>query len=137
MLFDLENIFSKEQAVTTTAVSTNVIKTATTTYGLTEISYGTPIPLVIQVVDDFVGATSVQAEVQTATDEAFTTPVVLAQSPAVAVASLKAGYKFPINYIPKGNKGYLRLKYTVVGTATAGKITAGIVADHDNSYQDM
>lgn len=135
MLLDNQTIFSDNQAVTTTAVSTNVVHTAAGHFK--EIATGTPIPLLIQVVTDFAGATSVTAEVQTATDAAFTTPVTLATSGAIAVASLKAGYRFPIVTMPKGNLGYTRIKYTVDGTATAGKITAGFVAALDNGYQDI
>jgi len=135
MLFDLENGFSNKQAITGSAASTNVIKAGG---ALKEIAFGTPIPLRIQVVEDFATCTSVEFKVQTATDEGFTTPVDLATSGAVAVANLKAGYVAPILYMPKGNLGYLRLYYTVTGSnATAGKVTAGIVAGHDNSYQDM
>lgn len=139
MLLDLESLFSDAQAVTATAASTNVVKTANTTNGLTEIAFGQPIPLLIQVVETFVGATSLKVAVQTATEPTFTSPTTLAESGDIAVASLTAGYKFAIPYVPKGNKGYLRLYYTVTATSTvtAGKITAGIVAAHDNSYQDM
>ena len=135
MLLDLENSFSKEQAITASAASTNVLKA---NGALKEIAFGNPLPLRIQVVEDFATCTSVEFKVQTATDAAFTTPVDLATTGAVAVANLKAGYVAPILYMPKGNKGYLRLYYSVVGSnATTGKVTAGIVAGHDNSYQDM
>lgn len=135
MLLDMETLFSNAQAVTATAASTNVIHTA---YGkLKEISFGTPLPLLIQVVEDFEGLTSLKVAVQTSADEAFTSPVTLAETAAIAAADLKAGYRFPINFMPKGNLGYTRLYYTVVGTGTAGKIDAGFVAGHDNSYQDM
>jgi hypothetical protein len=77
-------------------------------------------------------------KVQTASDEAFTSPVDLAATGAIAAADLKAGYVAPINFIPKGNLGYMRLYYDVTGSnATAGKITAGIVAANEGSYQDM
>lgn len=136
MLLDMETLFSDAQAVTASAASTNVIHTAKGK--IKEIAFGQPIPLLIQVVADFATCTSVKVGVQTATDEAFTSPVTLAETAAIPVASLKAGYKFPINYMPKGNLGYTRLYYTVAGSsATTGKITAGFVAAHDNSFQDM
>lgn len=134
MLLDLENSFSNEQAITTSAASTNVLKAGG---ALKEIAFGNPIPLRIQVTEDFTGCTSVEFKVQTAVDEAFTSPVDLATSGAVALANLKAGYVAPILYMPKGNKGYLRIYYSVVGTATRGKVTAGITAGQDNSYQDI
>lgn len=136
MLYDLENLFSNNQAVTADAASTNVIKI--TNGQLKEVAYGTPIPLRIQVTEDFATLTSLEIKVQTATDAAFTSPVTLATTGAVAAADLKAGYVAPINFIPKGNLGYMRLYYDVTGSnATAGKITAGIVAANEGSYQDM
>lgn len=133
MLFDKENKFSDAQKITVTAVSTNVVDFGTSNG---DPAFGTQKPLAIQVVEDFKDATSVAVALQTSEDAAFTTPITLAQSGAVPVAQLKAGYKFPIVSLPKGCKRYNRLNYTVSGTATAGKITAGIVAADDNSYQD-
>lgn len=136
MLYDLENLFSNNQAVTADAASTNVIKLAAGQ--LKEVAFGTPIPLRIQVTEDFATLTSLNIKVQTASDEAFTSPVDLAATGAIAAADLKAGYVAPINFIPKGNLGYMRLYYDVTGSnATAGKITAGIVASNEGSYQDM
>lgn len=137
MLLDMETLFSDAQTITTSAASTNIVKMADTEHNMTEVAFGTPIPLLLQVVEDFAGATSVKVGIQTSATEDFATPKTIAETAAVPVAELKAGYKFPINYIPKGNLGYMRTYYTVAGTATAGKITAGIVAGHDNSFQDM
>ena len=135
MLYDLENIFSDNQAVTADAASTNVIKI--TNGQLKEVAFGTPIPLRIQVTEDFATLTSLEIKVQTATDEVFTTPVDLASTGSIAAASLKAGYVAPINFIPKGNLGYLRLYYDVTGnSATAGKITAGIVAANGGGFHE-
>lgn len=136
MLYDKENLFSENQAITADAASTNVIKI--TNGQLKEVAFGTPIPLRIQVTEDFATLTSLNIKVQTATDAAFTTPVDLAETGAIAAATLKTGYVAPINFIPKGNKGYMRLYYDVTGSnATTGKITAGIVAGNEGSYQDM
>lgn len=136
MLYDLENLFSNNQAVTADAASTNIIKLAAGQ--LKEVAFGTPIPLRIQVTEDFETLTSLNIKVQTASDEAFRSPVDLAATGAIAAADLKAGYVAPINFIPKGNLGYMRLYYDVTGSnATAGKITAGIVAANEGSYQDM
>lgn len=136
MLLDLESLFSDAQELKSSAVSTNIVKMASTNHGMTEVAFGEPIPLLIQVVETFAGATSVKVAVQTSATEDFASPETLAEATA-PVADLKAGFKFPIPFVPKGNKGYMRLNYTVIGTGTAGKITAGIVAAHDNSYQDM
>ena len=135
MLLDMETLFSDAQAITVSAASTNVIHTA---FGkLKEIAFGTPLPLLIQVVDDIKGCTSVKVAVQTSATEDFAETVTLAETAAIPVAELVAGYRFPINFMPKGNLGYTRLYYTVDGTATAGKVDAGVIAGQDNSYQDM
>lgn len=137
MLLDTETLFSDAQAITASTASTNIVKMAGTSKNMTEVSFGKPIPLLIQVVENFEGCTSVKAAVETSADENFSNPKILAVSDDVPVAELAAGYKFPINYVPKGNLGYMRINYTVVGTATAGKITAGVVTAHDNSFHDM
>lgn len=135
MLYDLENQFSDNQAITADTSSTNIVELASGQ--LKEVAYGTPIPLRIQVTEDFAGLTSLEIKVQTSSDEAFTSPIVLATTGAISVADLKAGYVAPINFIPKGNLGFMRLYYDVTGTGTAGKITAGIVAGNEGSYQNM
>ena len=131
MLLDSQGIFSNAQAITATAVSTNVVKM------VGEVSFGTDIDLSIEIVEDFNNLTSLNVDVQTATDSAFTSPVTL-QSASLLLAALKKSKFFPINAIPKGNLGYIRLNYTVTGTApTTGKITAGVVAALDQGYQDV
>lgn len=137
MRLDSQLLFSDNQVVTTTAASTNVVKMANTENGLKEVAFGNKIPLLVQVTEDFAGCTSVAAAVETSETEDFASATTLVQTSAIPLASLKAGYKFPIGEIPAGNKGYMRMKYSVNGTATAGKITAGIVDAIDNSYQDM
>ena len=48
----------------------------------------------------------------------------------IALASLVAGAKFSIGPVPGGVLRYLRLAYTVTGSApSAGKITAGVGVD--------
>ena len=119
MRLDSQAIFSDVQKITAAAVSTNVIKMASTEHNMTEVAFGTPIPLLIQVVED------------------FATPVTLVTAEETTAAKLVAGYKFPIISVPKGNLGYMRLKYTPTGTVTAGAITAGIVDAIDTSFHDM
>jgi len=47
----------------------------------------------------------------------------------VLAADLVAGYQSPVITLPQGCERYIRLNYTVTGTApTTGKVTAGIVA---------
>ena len=123
MLLDAQSLFSDAQAITASAASTNVVR-----FGKGEFVF---VPLLIQVVESFTALTSLTVKIQTATDSAFTTPVDLA-SATIASAGLTAGTIIPINYIPSGNLGYIRIYYTVTGSnATAGKITAGVTAGVD------
>lgn len=121
MLLDAQNLFSDAQAITTGTInSTNTVR-----FGKNDVSF---VPVIIQAVSDFSNLTSLTVKVQTSADSDFTAAVDLAES-KLLLASLKAGAKFPISYLPKGNLGYIRLSYIVEGTAeTTGKITAGVVA---------
>ena len=136
MRLDSQAIFSDAQEIKASAASTNVVEISKPNGKLSEVAFGKDIPLLIQVVEDFAGLTSLKVGVQTSDDETFSSPVTLVEA-TLALADLKAGKKFPIKSVPSGNKGYMRLYYTVTGTGTAGKITAGIVDTIDNSYQDM
>lgn len=136
MIFDAQTKFSAAQAVTATAVSTNVID-----LGAAGIPYGgsvaltrdfgvtDKIPLAIQVVANFATLTSLTVSVETDDNEAFSSATTVATTPAIPVAQLVAGYQFTIDDIPfRTRERYVRLRYTVGGSnATAGAITAGVV----------
>lgn len=134
MIFDKQTLFSDAQAVTATAASTNTVDLGPIATGYKRrVGLGEKIPVVVQVIEAFAGATSLTVAVQEsdAPGSGFTD---IATSVAVPVASLKPGYRFEIDVIPRNqSKRYLRLNYTVDGTATAGKVTAGVVLG-DNSY---
>ena len=127
MILDEQALFSDAQKVTTTAVSTNMIQTNG------DIGKGEPVELLVQVVEDFAGATSVAVAIQTCDKKDGTFEDIVTTN-AVALADLKAGFKFPIKCLPTGIKNYLQLKYVVAGTATAGAITAGIVSGSSEGY---
>ena len=124
MLLDAQNLFSDNQEIqAASVVSTNTVK-----FGKGDYSF---VPLLIQVTEDFATLTSLTVKIQTSTDETFSTSKDLAQS-TMALADLTTGATFPIDFIPKGNQGYIRLVYVTEGsTATKGKITAGVVAGLD------
>ena len=123
MLLDAQCLFSDNQAITASAASTNVVR-----FGEGEFTF---VPLLIQVTQDFATLTSLTVKVQTAVDSAFTNAVDLAEA-TISASGLTTGKTFPINFIPSGNLGYIRLYYTVTGSnATTGKITAGVVAGID------
>ncbi len=69
---------------------------------------------------------SATVTLQTASDEAFTTPVDLLS--VTATTSTAVG-KILQSRIPQGNLGYLRVKVVPTATLTAGKITAVLLVD--------
>lgn len=125
MILDKENVLSDDQAVTASAASSNYM--VLQSVAGKDSAVGNPGDLLVQVTEAFAGGTSIAASIQTDDDAAFGSAVTLNQSPAIATASLVAGYRFPIALPKEGLKKYLRVYYTVVGTMSAGKIFAGIV----------
>ena len=125
MILDNEAIFSDNQAVTIDAASTNIVKLEG------EVANGTPVEIFIQLMEGFKSAevSSVAVKVQTSATEDFSSVTDLVSE---TLSSLDAGARANLKFLPKGNKGYIRLYYDVtfksgVSAATAGKITAGIV----------
>lgn len=137
MIFDVQQVFSDQQAVTATAISTNVIQWPAmgTVYGHAaaisrDVGKGNPIPLLVQVTETFATLTSLTITLEHSAAAGLTSPTVLWSSPAIAAASLTSGLILPVTFMPKDVTGaFLGLRYTVGGSnATAGKITAAIVA---------
>jgi len=82
---------------------------------------GTPLVVEITVETTFVGGTSVTFELQhSAAGSSYAT---LGQYPAVAAASLLKGAKFQL-LVPNEHYRFLQMYYTIVGTFSAGKLTA-------------
>jgi hypothetical protein len=127
MILDSTNKFSASQAITATVVSTNVIDLGV---GGRNIGIGEPIPLYIGVDETFDALTTLRATVQTSTDIAFSSPTQVVLTNEVALAELVAGYVFNLDRFTRGvNERYVRLNYTVTGTApTVGTITAAVTA---------
>ncbi|ELY2668220.1 hypothetical protein SMC08_003959 [Cronobacter sakazakii] len=123
MLLDQQALFSAAQAITATAASTNVIDTGSAK----DVGKDGDVPLLIQVVEGFNNLTSLTVAVQTDDNAAFSSPTDVI-SMVIPVASLVSGYKTPVITLPMKMGRYVRLNYTVTGTApTTGKVTAGIV----------
>lgn len=135
MIFDKLTLLSDQQAITATAVSTNIYDSGAngTVYGASSAiardhGKGNPIPFLIQVTENFATNTSLTITLETDDNASFSSATVVATTGVIAVASLVAGYQAQINYIPlRTNERYFRLNYTIGGSnATTGKITAGI-----------
>ncbi|HBY9792418.1 Uncharacterised protein [Klebsiella pneumoniae] len=122
MLLDQQALFSAAQAITATAASTNVIDTGSNK----DVGKYGDIPLLIQVVEGFNNLTSLTVTVQTDDNSAFSSAADVL-SMTIPLASLVLGYKSPVIKLPMKMERYIRLNYTVTGTApTTGKVTAGI-----------
>lgn len=137
MIFSKQSKLSDAQAITATAISENVLDLRATGRAykhaadlVRKLGAGNPIPLLVQVVEDFTLLTSLTITLESSDAENLTSSRVHWSSGAVALASLVAGYKVPILYVPDGEHlRYLGLRYTVAGSnPDEGKITAGLVA---------
>jgi hypothetical protein len=130
MLLDSQNLFSENQEITSgTIYSQNIIN-----FGKNDVSF---VPVIIQVVSDFSNLTSLTAKVQTSKTSEFSESIDLIES-KIELEKLKSGFKFPINKLPKGNLGYMRLAFVVDGASeTTGKITAAVVASDELSYHEI
>ena len=132
MILDEQGLFSNNQKVTTSVASENVLD-----LGKREVSFGTPVELLIQVTEDFNNLTSLDIKVQTSVDEDFSDSVDLIEQ-TMTLAELTQGAVSAIKFLPKGNLGYMRLFYTVNGSApTKGKIVAGIVDGVQESFHNV
>lgn len=161
MILDIESLFSKAQDLTAisfgnSAYSTNTIDlqagitntafNATSNTGYLTDSMGNTlvadagksptIELLAQMVETATsgGAATLTVDVVESANANLSSHVVLHSTPALALATLVAGYQFRIA-IPNITKRYIGLRFTV-GTAnfTAGKVTAGIVLQKQTNY---
>ena len=117
---------SEDQAITTTAFSTDTIDLGTAR----DIGEGTALYMNFAVTTALANGTSVKFEVVTSANANLSSPVVVGSSDAVLTAALTAGKNVVVRINPdiagKG-KRYLGARYTVAGTYNAGKVTADVV----------
>lgn len=138
MILDNQTLFSDKQAITATAASTNVIDLGPINTGIVrDIGPGKAIPVVAQVTADFAaaGAATLSVALQVDDNSGFASPKTVLTVGPIALATLKAGYQIPLDYIPRGtDERFLRLNYTVAtGPMTAGSITAGVTFGHQTN----
>lgn len=135
MIFDNQNMLSDAQAITATAASTNVIDLGPIRSGVVrDIGKGAEIPLLIQVVEPFNNLTSLTVTMQVDDNEAFASPKSV-WAIMVVLANLTTGRIVVPEHITRGtDERYMRLFYTVTGTApTTGKVTAGVTMGNQSN----
>ena len=123
-------IFSDKQAITGTALSepVNFLPFAPQS--------GEPILILARVIEDFNNCTSVTVEVQTSETEGgtYTTDT---KARTILLADLKAGAELGLRFLPPVDKPWVKLKYTVAGTApTQGKVFSAIVIAEEFPFKD-
>jgi hypothetical protein len=142
MIMDRTLLFSDGQAITATAASTNLVDLGATgtPYGgsalVRDIGYGNEVEMVCTVTQTFNNLTSLTISIQTDDNASFSSATTVWTSPAYTLAQLAVGAKYLLpDQLPAGvNERYVRLNYTVAGTApSTGKITAGVVAGRQSA----
>lgn len=141
MIFSKESLLSDQQAITATAASTNYLDLGNpgTPHGKNQltrdIGKGEPVPFEVQVTEAFNNLTSLKIDLEVDDNTAFSSATVVTTY-TVLLADLVAGYNIPHLFLPIGvNERYVRLNYTVTGTApTTGKITAGVSMGRPTRY---
>lgn len=102
-----------------------------------DVGRGNPLPVLAQIVETFTsgGAGTLQVQVVQADDGGLTSNLeVLAETPALALATLVAGYQFRLPSVPYATRRFVGLRFVIATAAmTAGKVTAGVVMDKQSN----
>lgn len=132
MYLDKQLMFEESaSAITATRASTNVLDLGSSDAGKSE-----GMDIFAKTTEAFNNLTSLGVKLQNASDEAFTTPVDLPAQETITLASggLAINKEVLRTSLPKGCLRYVRLYYTVTGTApTTGKITAGLILNRQTN----
>ena len=119
---------STDQALTTTAVSTDTVDLSIAR----DMGEGHSLYMNFAVTTALAGGTSVKFEVVSSASADLSSPTVIGSTDAIVTASLVAGYNTAVRINPQiASKGqqYLGARYTISGTYTSGKVTADVVTD--------
>lgn len=126
-ILDKQLQYSDKQAITATAVSTNVVDAGATKNPAIgrDLGAGTPLYLFLNVSQTFTaaGAATLQATLQDSADNATFADV--ASLGPFTLAQLTAGKGFWVGF-PIPTRRYTRVNYTVA----TGPMTAGVVSAH-------
>lgn len=119
--------YSDKQAITVTAVSTNVVDAGPTKNAAVgrDIGLSGRLYLFINVSTTFTGGTSLAATLQDSADNS-TWADIAGVGGVIPLANLTAGKAFQVG-LPIPTRRYTRVNYTVVGTMTAGAVSAHLI----------
>lgn len=132
MILDKQSMFSDRQAVKSSCASDQTIDLKVS--GL-NMGFGTKVPLLVQVNEEFTGVQSVKITLQTSDSADFSDHSTLAEVSLTEQGLKVGGRPATLNTLPSGRyKRYLRLFYELSGTAASGKITAGVSMGVDETY---
>lgn len=121
MIHDSRLAFSAAQALTATAVSTNVIDLS---QALRNVGPGKPVWVIVTIdvaADDASANETYVAELQTDTVEGFASPTQLA---TVTIPRGSAAGAVFVMQVPQTNERYLRCNYTLGGTTPSVTLSA-------------
>ena len=117
---------SEDQAITTTAFSTNTIDLSVAR----DVGEGTALYMNFAVTEALANGTSVKFEVISSAAANLGSPTVIGSTDAILTAALTLGKNVVVRINPdiagKGQR-YLGARYTIAGTFNAGKVTADVV----------
>ena len=117
---------SEDQAVTSTAYSTNTIDLSVAR----DVGEGTALYMNFALTEAFANGTNITFEVVTSANANLSSHDVIGSSATIATAALTLGKNIVVRINPdiagKG-KRYLGARYVVTGTMNAGKVTADVV----------
>lgn len=119
---------SEDQALTTTAVSTDTIDLSIAR----DVGEGQDLFMNFAVTTALTGGTSVKFEVISSAAANLGSPTVIGSSDAIVTADLVAGKNVAVRINPQiasNGQRYLGARYTISGTYSAGKVTADVVMD--------
>lgn len=132
MILDKQSMFSDRQAITSSCASEQTMDLRVS--GL-NMGFGTKVPLLIQVNEEFTGVQAVKITLQTSDDANFSDISDLAEVNLTEQGLKAGGRPVGLDALPSGRyKRYLRLFYELSGTATSGKLTAGVSMGADETY---
>lgn len=129
MRIDGQNEFSDAQAVTATALSTNVIDLG---QAQPKIMGGEDLYVEVKVGTAFAGGTSIRAIVWTDDTTTVSSGADIISGDVIATASAIAGASLlRVNLKGLPLQRYLGLQYVIVGTMSAGTVDAALVVTPD------